>query len=310
MEARRRPPLTVALTGRALVARVLVATAAAALALGSVVPGVAAASGTWTKNLYASSAFLYQDPYYTACTAADTMIMLNTIALRGTGGPGFIWRTSRTKNDPNDPRDLTSILAWERNNDTLEPGGDGSDAHGWRNALNYFGWGAGAMTDAARMMYTDQAYTSFDDAVHAAVVAIARFNKPVGVLAWSGGHAQVLTGYVATGEDPRRSDAFAVTSVYLSDPLKADGIRNRKLSLSSFASGDLHYRFRWYTYTDSPFDDPYTPGTLQSSVSPTVGPSEWYHRWVIVAPIRSQLPAAEAAPAPSPTRRPISIRRP
>ena len=42
--------------------------------------------------------FLYQDPYYTACTAAATMMMLNFIDLNDSGGDGFRWTTYRTKN--------------------------------------------------------------------------------------------------------------------------------------------------------------------------------------------------------------------
>ena len=98
-----------------------------------------------------SSAFLYQDPYYTACTAASTMFMLNTIAYRDTGGNGFAWTPYRVKSnkaDTADYRDMTSILAFARRNDTLRSTSAGSDPHGWRNALNHYGWGRDAMTDA------------------------------------------------------------------------------------------------------------------------------------------------------------------
>lgn len=257
-----------------------------------------------------SSSFLYQDPYYTACTAATTMFMLNTIARRGTGGSGFIWRPSTVKNDPANPRDLVSILAWERAHDTLAGTSNGSDAHGWRNALNYFGWGSAALSDPTRMIYNDVEYGSFGSAVHAAVRAIARYDKPVGVLAWAGGHAQVLTGYTVSGDNPVTSDNFTVSYVWLTDPLKSDGSVNRKLSLASFQSGDLHYRFRWYLETDSPYDDPYVAGFLRSSVPPTSGPSEWYHRWVLVLPIRAQLPPPAPAPVAPPSRAPIATPTP
>ena len=52
-------------------------------------PGPVAAAQTWTTNLYDSRAFLYQDPYGTACVAASTMIMLNTVAYRRTGRRGL-----------------------------------------------------------------------------------------------------------------------------------------------------------------------------------------------------------------------------
>jgi hypothetical protein len=260
------------------------------LALFSVLPGSAAASTSWTKNLWTSGSFLYQDPYYTACTAATTMFILNTIALRGSGGPGFIWKPSTVK-DSASSRDMVSILAWERAHDTLAGTSHGSDPHGWRNAINYFGWGTGAYTDPARMIYNDVEYTSFSSAVHEAVRAIARFNKPVGVLAWAGGHAQVLTGYTVTGENPATSNSFTVSYLSLSDPLKSDGYVNYRLSLAAFESGDLHVRFRKYLETDSPYDDPYVAGYLRSSVPPTTAPSEWYGRWVLVLPVRAQLPS-------------------
>ena len=41
------------------------------------------------------------------------------------------------------------------------------------------------------------------------------------MLGWAGGHAQVIHGYVVTGEDPRISSDFTVQWVYLSDPLRS-----------------------------------------------------------------------------------------
>ena len=75
---------------------------------------------------------------------------------------------------------MTSILAFERANDTLRPGGLGSDAHGWRNALNAYGWSQDALTDPATMVFEDRSYRTFSGAVRAAVKAIARRGMPVG----------------------------------------------------------------------------------------------------------------------------------
>jgi hypothetical protein len=211
------------------------------------------------------------------------------------------------KNSSTDPRDLTSILAWERGHDTLADGSAGSDAHGWRNALNYFGWGV--YNDPTRMVYDDLEFTSFGAAVHAAVRAIARFDKPVGILAWAGGHAQVMTGYVVTGSDPVTSDSFTVAAIWLSDPLKSDGYVNSKISVATLQSGDLHVRFRAYGETDSPYDDPYVTGYLRSAVPPTTSVSEWYARWVIVAPVRAQLPPPPASTS-TPTRAPAATPAP
>jgi hypothetical protein len=266
-------------------------------------PGPANASHTWTTNLYDARAFLYQDPYGTACTAASTMIMLNTIAYRKTGGAAFRWTPTRVKNDANrsNTRDMTSILWFSRSRDTLSAFGAGSDPHGWRNALNYYGWGSAAMTNSGSSVYADLQYSSYDAAVHAAVRAIARYRMPVGILAWAGRHAQVMTGYVVDGENPATSDAFTVRYVYLSDPLYSDFMVNRKVSNATFKNGTWRVRFQAYREADSPYDDPYRAGWKRSSVTPTRGPSEWYRRWVIVAPVRTLVPPVDPPPTPTPT---------
>lgn len=68
-------------------------------------------------------------------------------------------------------------------------------------------------------------------------------------------------------------------AVYLTDSLAKDGLRNAKISNANFKGGPLTYRFRAYAWTDSPYDDPYTAGTLASY-------KEWYGKWTIVAPVR------------------------
>lgn len=263
--------------------------------------GAAQATTTWSKNLFVSSAMVYQDPYPTACTAATTMTMLNTIAYRHTGGAGFIWTPYRVKNDPDphDLRDLTSILGFARAHDTLSAYGSGSDPHGWRNALNYYGWGSAAMTDPTKRVYETLAYATYDGAVHAAVRAIARFGMPVGIASWAGEHAQILTGYTVDGANPATSDAFTVRYVYLTDPLYLQTHVDYRVSNATLKSGTFVLRFQSYREPDSPYDDPYTSGWKRSSVSYTVGPSQWFHRWVIVAPIRSTAPMPTPSPTPS-----------
>jgi len=281
------------------------------IGLGAVLPEPAVGLTTYSRNLWVSTAFMYQDPYATACTAASTMIMLNTIAYRKAGGGGFIWTPYRVKNssDPANLRDMTSILAFERANDSMVRDTSGSDPHGWRNALNYYGWGETAK-DPTRMPYTDRAYTTFDAALKAAVKAIARRRMPVGLLGWGGRHAQVMTGYVVFGEDPRSSDRFTVRYVYVSDPLRRDAIVNRKLSYDAFRRGALAYRLRRYLQTDSALDDPFVAGQIAGSISPTLGPSEWYGRWVIVMPVRNGLPAPTPTPTPTPIPTPTPTSAP
>jgi hypothetical protein len=275
---------------------------AVALALSIVAASTASASTTWSRNLYNASAFLYQDPYSTACVPSSTMIMLNLISLAGTGGRGFAWRTYRTKNNTTnlaDQRDMVSIFGWERAHDTLPTTARGTDPHGWRNGLDWYGWGS--YQDRSKRVYEDLRFGTFDNAVKAAVRSIARFRMPVGILAWAGRHAQVMHGYTVVGADPRVSDNFTVVSVVLSDPLYSDQLVNKRITLASLRTGSLKYRFRRYTETDSRYDDPYTPGILASSISPLKGPSEWYGRWLIVAPVRAGLPAPSPTPTPKPT---------
>jgi hypothetical protein len=291
---RRRPALA------ALVVALLVtATVGAAASL---------AASTWSRNVYHRNGFLYQDPYSKACTAAALMMMLNFTALERSGGNGFTWTnyTVHHSSNPDNVRDMTSIMGFERAHDTLRSTSAGSDAHGWRNALNYYGWGRAAMTDASKRVYDDRQFGTFGGAVKAAVRAIARYHKPVGILGWAGQHAQVMTGYIVTGANPALSSDFTVKYVYLSDPLRSDSIRNKAFSLKSFRSGDLHHRFQAYRETDSPKDDGYTSGWKHSSVAPTVGSSEWYHQWVIIAPIRSGIPEPTTSPSatPAPTASP------
>jgi hypothetical protein len=223
-----------------------------------------------------------QDPDMTACTATATEMMLNFTASKGSPGNGFAWSPTTSYGTQE------SILAWERANDTLEASAPGSDPHGWRNALNHYGWTE--FTDPGSRHYEDLSYSSYASAVKAAVVAIATENQPVGILGWAGGHAQIMTGYEVYGADPAVSSDFIVEAVYLTDPLAADHIRDLRIPYSAFGSGSSAYRFQAYTWRDSPDDDPYMPGSLASY-------REWYGKWVIVAPVgvSSASPAGPAS---------------
>jgi len=228
-------------------------------------------------DLYRSWGFRYQDPNYAACTATSTMDMLNFIAIAHTGGTGFRWRVDLG------PATRDAILAWERTHDTLA-GGQGSDPHGWRNALNLFGWGSGAL--GAGRVYDDFAFTAYDRALKAAIRSLIRTRKPVGIVAWEGRHAQMLTGYDGLVGDPfaRQGDtytnAFTVASIRLSDPLKADGRVDSRIPYSALrTTSDTRIRYLPYRETDSPYDDPYTAGDVPARL-------EWYGRYVLVLPLR------------------------
>jgi hypothetical protein len=205
--------------------------------------------------------------------------MLNFIASRSAGGEGFIWRPTVWGS----VRDR--ILAWQRTHDTLV-GGRGTDPHGWRNALNYYGWGEGALLAGARV-YDDFSFGSYDAAMKAAVRALIATRKPVGILGWRGTHAQMITGYYGLVGNPFAKDAagnyrntFAVAGFYLTDPLRRSAAVNRAIRYATLKS-TTNYRFRFQRYyeTDSGYDDPYTPGTRPSR-------DEWYRRFVVILPVR------------------------
>ena len=186
-------------------------------------------------NLFVASVFRFQDPNWAACTATSARSMLNFIKASGSGGKGFIWRTSISAV----LRDR--ILAWERSHDTMT-GGFGSDPHGWRNALNYYGWGPAALNGGAKV-YDDRSFASYDYAMKAAVRAIAATRKPVGLLGWRGAHAQMVTGYYGLVGDPFEKDAlgkytnhFTVGGFYLTDPLRT--LRGREPPLLLVAAQD------------------------------------------------------------------------
>ena len=232
-----------------------------------------------TLNLYKSAGFRYQNPSYTACTATSVMDMLNFVSLGRRGGSDFVWTRSLS------PSRRDSILRWERAHHTMV-GGLGTDVHGWRNALNYYGWGRTALWAGSRV-YDDFSFTSYGSAMKAAVRAMIATRKPVAMAAWAGRHAVMITGYYGLSGDPFATSAtgeytntFSVAGFYLSDPLKESGRRNVRISYARLArSTNANLRFRRYRETDSPFDDRYTAGWRAST-------SEWYGKWVLILPVR------------------------
>jgi hypothetical protein len=230
-------------------------------------------------NLFVTNQFRFQDPNWAACTATSVRSMLNFIAARAAGGAGFRWHPT------NSGLIRDRILAWERNHDTMA-GGHGSDPHGWRNALNFYGWGAARLWAGSRV-YEDVAYLTYADAMHDAVRALAATGKPVGLLGWRGTHAQMITGYYGLVGDPfavdatgRHLNAFSVAGFYMTDPLRASNFVNRRISYTTLRTTTTYrFRFQRFYETDSRSDDPYTRGYRVSR-------SEWYGHYVLVLPIR------------------------
>jgi hypothetical protein len=213
----------------------------------------------------------YPDPY--SCTATSVQITLNFIAY---DGGQMIWSptTSYAKQE--------EIFAYERAHMTLPTWISGSDPHGARNALNYFGWGS---MEAG--VYKDVAFGTFGGAAKAVVASIARTRKPAIVFPWYGGHAQVVTGYNVHGDDPATSDDFTIDGVYLTDPLYGytyivyGGVSHKVfaidpdtyVSLATWHTGPDAVRYTDYLQTDS---------TLRDPIDGAIGKVEWYRKWVAV----------------------------
>ena len=220
----------------------------------------------YTSDLSDPRADRWQDPDYTACTAAATMSMLNAISYASTDAT-LTWQptTSYTTQE--------SILAYERANMTMLTSSPGTDPHGWRNALNYDGWGS---INAG--VYRDSAFDTFDDATKAAVSALARYHKPVGILSLAGAHAMYLTGYETYGDDPSTGSLnFTIVGVDFTDPFQSNAHRDTWLTLDDWENGGTWVRFLPYLETDSPYTDP---------VDGQIAYNEWYGKWVIIDPTR------------------------
>jgi hypothetical protein len=221
---------------------------------------------TWTLDLYDPRAERYQDPDRTACTAAATVSMLNTVSYSGSAA-GLVWQPTTSYSTQEE------ILAYERANMTMLTSSAGTDPHGWRNALNYYGWGS---INAG--VYRDSAYASFDAAAKAAVSALARYHKPVGILAMYGVHSQFITGYEVTGDDPATgSSNFSIVGVDLTDPYQIAGHLDTWVTYGDWLSGGPRLRFSQYLQDDSPYRDP---------VDGRIGHDEWYGNWVIIDPVK------------------------
>lgn len=219
-----------------------------------------------TFDMYDPRAVRWQNPDSDACTATVTLSMLNTISYYR-APDGFVWKPSITL------LEQRFILIYERSHMTAPTNLPGSDPHGWRNALNYYGWGS---IDAG--VYEDEAFSSFDEAAKGAVSALATTRKPAGILGANGTHAQFITGYKVAGDDPTSGSMdFTVLGVYLTDPWYGAKHRNYYVDLSKWQSGTYWIRFGPYLPTQSHARDP---------IDGQIGKDEWYGNWVIIAPVK------------------------
>ncbi len=240
-------------------------------------PGYATPVTAWSFNLYEPSVVRFQDPDWRACAAAATLSMLNTIAF-GSSEDQFLPRGDRVLRTTFRWQIDTSfatqskILGYSRANMTMGWDSPGTDPHGWRNGLNYFGWGS---INAG--IYRDSVYSTFDAAARAVVISLARYKRPVGILGWAGSHAQYITGYTVQGEDPRVSDDWTLHGVFLTDPLQADQMRNEFVTYNDWKYGSPYRRFSPYWHKESWIRDP---------IDGAIGGREWWGKFVIIDAVK------------------------
>ncbi len=91
-------------------------------------------------------------------------------------------------------------------------GGKGIDPVGWVAALERFGAGN----------YSIQTSTSYQAELRALAAAMRATGRPIGLFVHHGGHAWVMTGFMATA-DPQTSSSYQVTDVQVMGPLYPDG---------------------------------------------------------------------------------------
>jgi hypothetical protein len=192
------------------------------------------------------------------CTAASTAMMVNFIVRRDARlSQGGILRYAQRFDALSDRRQ------------------SGSDPLGWARAVTRYSAVAGRPTT-----YEFATYTSKTAALRAAALSIAITRKPVGLLAWNGRHAVVMTGFLAD-RDPRLG-AFRLQTIYVSDPYPGGPIATR------------HGRWR---PTRFPF------GRYLERDATRAYDRAWYGRWVIVRP-RPTPPAPTPTPTPTPQPEP------
>jgi hypothetical protein len=227
------------------------------LVLGAAIPVLAADPHT-RIDLYFASGYERQVDGRT-CTAASAAMMLNFSARHD-----LHLRQLRILRYAQ-PRDAL--------NDRVQRG---SDALGWSRAATAFAHARGIDT-----RWKWSAYPTKTAALRAAARAIAKTHRPVGLSAWNGRHAIVMTGFTSAG-DPA-TGSFRLLTVIVSDP---------------YWSGPIGSRHRAYTPSALPF------GRYLELDATRAYDRAWYRHWVIVEPVYRKTPS-EPTPTPAPTPTPV-----
>lgn len=227
-------------------------------------------SQIYKKNLFFRKGYNPQDNLRT-CGASGVQMMLNFIAKNGTPGEEFVYKINTSH------KHEQKLFRYTRNHDKLYAGGVGTDPLGIVEALNWFGYHVRA--DSEDAVYEIKAYKNRKNALKHAVRAMARHDKPVGVLGWGGTHFQVFSGYKSEGLDPAFSNKFEPKGFNLSSPLITDNQVNKYIPYDDFFNGDWNEVFRRYNQGDSPKDNPLTKRRRPAS-------DDWDGRYIIIVPVK------------------------
>jgi hypothetical protein len=152
-------------------------------------------TGPLTVNLYREGVFVHEVDDQT-CVAAAVQGMLNLIRLTEDGrAPDVSDASQRALYDR-----IVALTTFEDSH----VGGTGPG--GWAALLTEEGY-----------PYEVRSYPSRTTALRAAATAIQATGRPVGMLAWTGVHSWVMTGFTATA-DPATTKSFGVSTAYVMDP--------------------------------------------------------------------------------------------
>ena len=206
--------------------RLLLAVPLVLALLGFVGPAGSSAATQFYAHTYFSSAYERQIDNRT-CVAASTAMMLNI--LQGS--------------DIN--FDQMTILRYAQKRDALNDAVQrGSDPLGWSLAASYF-----SQNTIRPTTYRWEAYDTENQALRRAAVQIARYGKAVGLLVSHGGHAVVMTGYIATA-NPLKGGKWSLIGIYYSDPIgpKNQYVTAANSPLNSYRQTDAtpEYDAAWY----------------------------------------------------------------
>lgn len=149
-------------------------------------------TGPYTMDIYRKSSFVSQVTSH-ECMAGAVQNMLNII------GP---------KIDLTSGRQNVISNALVANTTKADSHNGGYGPAGWAITMTQFGGGNYALL----------VDNSLDQAMMDAATALRKTGRPVGLLAWWGAHAWVMTGFQATHDPRAYPGGFAVLGAYIVDP--------------------------------------------------------------------------------------------